>query len=415
MPPSTAAPHFAVLPNGLRIAVAGMPGLTTLSAHLRWPLGTAGDPSDAQGAAVVVHEWLQRGAGDRDAHAQADAFDRYGARRGGGVGREHASLGVACLARDAGHVLPLVADVVTAARLDDDEFEGARQLALQELASAADDPGERLLEAAVAARYAGRYGRSAYGVRGHLARLSAARVRAIARARVVPAGAVLALAGGLDAATMLGLAAAAFGGWHGAAPDGVAPTLRPRRRVHRSGNGGQTQIALIDDAVRPGEEGWTEQAVAMTALSGATAARLWTVVREARGLAYEVGSGINVVAGDAYRLTHAATAPARASELIDVLHAELERCRDGLGADELRRAQRLLRAAVVFEAETSGGRAARLASDVVRFGRPRAVEEVEDAVAALTLARVNGFLAARPPFEATVVTAGPRPEGAWAA
>jgi predicted Zn-dependent peptidase len=406
---------FTVLPNGLRIAAAGMPGLTTLSAHLRWPLGTAGDPPDAQGAAVVVHEWLQRGAGDRDAHALADAFDRYGARRGGGVGREHASLGVACLARDAVHVLPLVADVVKAARLDDAEFEGARQLALQELAAAADDPGERLLEAAVAARYAGRYGRSAYGVRRHLERLSAARARALARARVVPSHAVLALAGGLDAATMLALAADAFGGWHGSAPDVAAPTLRRGRRVHRSGNGGQTQIALIDAAVRPGEDGWTEQAVAMTALSGATAARLWTVVREARGLAYEVGSGVHVVAGDAYRLTHAATAPERASELIDVLHAELERWRDGLEVDELRRAQRLLRTAVVFEAETSGGRAARLASDVVRFGRPRAVEEVEGAVAAVTLASVNGFLASRPPLAATVVTTGPRPAGGWAA
>lgn len=415
MASSSVGPQFTELPNGLRVAAMEMPGLTTLSAHLRWPLGTAYDPPDAQGAAVVVHEWLQRGAGDRDAHAQADAFDRYGARRGGGVGREHASLAVACLARDASHVLPLLADAVGAARLDDDEFEGARQLALQELAAASDDPGERLFEAAVAARYAGGHGRGAYGVRGHLERLTAARVRAIARARVVPGGAVLALAGGRDAAGLLALAADAFGAWRGVALDGVAPTLRPRRRVHRDGNGGQTQIALVDDAVPPGQAGWTEQAVAMTALSGATAARLWTVVRETRGLAYEVGSGIHVVAGDAYRLTYAATSPARASELIDVLHAELDRCRAGLEHDELVRAQRLLRTAVVFEGETSGGRAARLASDIVRFGRPRAVDEVEAAISGLDLAHVNGFLASRPPLEATVVTTGPRPEGAWAA
>jgi predicted Zn-dependent peptidase len=411
----TADPLDTILPNGLRVVAAAMPGRATVSAHLRWPLGTAGDPADAQGAAVVLHEWLQRGAGELDAHGHADAFDRFGARRGGGIGREHASLSVACLARDVAHVLPLLAIFVAAPRLEDGEFEGARQLALQELAALADEPAERLLEAAIAARYAGEHGRSAYGVRTHLERLDPTRLRTLASERLAPGGAVLALAGGADAEALLAAAADAFGRWRGSAVTLPAPRPRPPTRVHRAGPGEQTHVALIDAAVPPRATGWTEQALAMTALAGATAARLWTVVREERGLAYDLGSAIHVVDGDAYRLTHAVTAPGQASEAIDVLLHELERSRDGLEAGELRRAQLLLRSAVVFESETTGGRAARLASDVVRFGRPRSIEQIEAEIDGVSLAGVNRFLASRPLVEATVVTTGPSPTGSWSA
>jgi len=415
MPRATAAPLVAVLPNGLRIVAAHMPGRATVSAHLRWPLGTAGDPADAQGVAIVLHEWLQRGAGELEARAYADAFDRFGARRGGGVGREHATLGVACLARDAAQVLPLMASAVVRPRLGDDEFEGARQLALQELAAVADAPAERLLEAAVAARYTGEHGRSAFGIRAHLERLTPAGVRAAAGARLAPDRAVLGLAGGADAEALLEAAIAAFGGWQGRAAPPPAPRLRARARTHRSGRGEQTHVALIETAVPPRAVGWTEQALAMTALAGATAARLWTVVREERGLAYDVGSAIHVVDGDAFRLTHAVTAPEQASEAIDLLLHELERSREGLDAGELRRSQRLLRSSVVFESETSGGRATRLASDVVRFGFPRPVERIEAEIEGVTLAGANAFLASRPPVEATVVTTGASPTGAWSA
>ncbi|MBW6456856.1 MAG: insulinase family protein [Trueperaceae bacterium] len=415
MPRPTADPLDMLLDNGLRIVAASMPGRATVSAHLRWPLGTVGDPADAQGVAVILHEWLQRGAGDLDAHAYADAFDRLGARRGGGVGREQATLGVACLARDAAHALPLLASAVAAPRLEDGEFEGARQLALQELAAAADSPGERLLEAAMAARYVGEHGRGAYGVRAHLRRLDAAGVRAAAPSRLAPEGAVLALAGGADAEALLEAAAGAFAGWRGHAAPVPTPRPRPRTRVHRGGHGGQTHVALLESAVPPRAAGWTEQALAMTALAGATAGRLWTVVREERGLAYDVGSAVHVIDGDAFRLTHAVTAPERASEAIAVLLQELERSRGGLAAGELRRAQLLLRSSVVFESETSGGRAARLASDVVRFGHPRSVARIEAAIDGVTLAGVNAFLASRPAVDPTVVTTGPSPTGAWSA
>ncbi|MDF1523957.1 MAG: hypothetical protein P1P87_14225, partial [Trueperaceae bacterium] len=116
---ATDEPRDTLLPNGLRVVVEPMPWLPTLSAVLQLPIGAVSDPEGARGAAVVLHEWLQRGAGGRDARAQADALDRYGVRRGDGCGRETATLSAAFLAQDVADVLPLLADAVRAPSLAD--------------------------------------------------------------------------------------------------------------------------------------------------------------------------------------------------------------------------------------------------------------------------------------------------------
>ena len=397
------------LPNGVRVVVEPMAWLATTTAVLQLPFGTVGDPEGARGAALVLHEWLQRGAGGRDARQQADAFDRFGVRRGGGCGRETATLSAAFLSQDVADVMPLLADAVRAPALADDEFSGARALALQELAGLDDAPAQRLGESVVRARYASAHGRSAYGDRDELEALTPDALRADARARLGPAGAVLALAGGGDADRLVDVARRAFEGWTGATRPRPTPDVRPAHRTHVDGPGAQTQIGVTDDAVAPGGAGWTEQALAMAILSGTMGARLPTEVRERRGLVYTVASSVRAVRGDAYRFTYASTTPERAAETIEVVLSELDRWRAGVDREELERARTLLRSNLVMQAESSGGRASRLAADVEAFGRPRPLREVEATLAETDLAAVNAFLAARPELEPTIVTSGPVP------
>lgn len=401
------------LPNGLRLVVEPMSWLPTATAVLQLPLGVIGDPEDAQGASVALHEWLQRGAGGRDARGQADAWDRYGVRRGGGCGREVATLSAAFLAQDVVPVLGLLADAVRAPALADAEFDGARALALQELAGLDDAPAQRLGEAVVRARYQGPHGRSAYGERAHLEALTAAALRAEARARLGPEGAVLAIAGGGDPEAIVASCVAAFGAWQGGHRAVPQPVVRPPHRQHVAGAGTQTQIGLVDDAVAPGAAGWIEQALAMAALSGAMGSRLGTEVRERRGLVYTVASSVRTVRGDAYRFTYASTTAERAAETLEVVTSELGRWRAGLEATELERARTMLRANLVLQSESTGGRASRLVGDVHAFGRPRPLAEVEARLLAADLDTVNAFLASRPALSATVVTSGPVPRG-WA-
>lgn len=397
------------LDNGLRVVIESMPWLPTLSLNLLLPMGSVNDPEQAQGSAAVLHEWLQRGAGDRDGRAQADALDAYGVRRGGGCGRDAANLSAAMLAQDAAAVLPLIADMVLAPALALAEFEGARQLALQELSSLDDAPAQRLAEAVVAARYRSPHGRSAYGVAAHLEALDPAALRHSASARLAPQGAVLALAGGGDQQALAEAVRRSFAAWQGEAISTPPPAVKPSQRLHVESEGAQTQVGIIDDAVPIGQPGWVEQALAMSVLAGSMGSRLFTEVRERRGLVYGISSSVRWVDGDAYRLTYASTTPERAAETIEVTLAELVRLQQGVEQEELDRGRALLRSSLIMQGESTGARVARLASDVRSLGRPRSLMEAETTLMAPDLGMVNDFLAARPLPEATVVTSGPAP------
>jgi predicted Zn-dependent peptidase len=397
----------STLPNGLRVVIEAMPWLPTLSLSLHLPIGSVNDPDDAIGSAAVLAEWMQRGAGPRDCREHGDALDALGVRRGCSAGRESITLSAAFLERDAEAVLPLLADIVLQPRLADDDFGGSRQLVLHDLAGIDDAPSLKLNEALVEAYFASPHGRSPYGVREHLVALAAAAVRQDAARRLAPTGAILALAGGGDPRGILALAEHAFGSWRGRGTATPAPEVNPPHRRHVAAEGAQVQIGLCTGAIAPGEAGWYEQQVAMSVLDGNMGARLFTEVREKRGLAYSVGASTRLVRGHAFTVMRAGTTPERAGETLTVLRDEMLRLAEGVEDDEYARAVRQLRSSLVRQGEASGARAGRLASDLVHLGRVRPIGEVDEAIAALDRDAVNTFLASRPPPAFTVVTLGP--------
>ncbi len=403
----TSPPFDRTLANGLRVVAEPMPWLATVSLVLLLPIGSANDPADGVGSAAILSEWLQRGAGERDARAHAAALDALGVRRGGGVGRETLSLSAAFLTRDAAAVLPLLADVVRAPGLRDETFEGVRALALQDLAASFDSPAQRVAEALVAAYFVSPHGRSVYGEREHLERLTAAAVRTDAEARLGPEGAVLAVAGAFDAETFTASLEDAFGSWSGAARALPEPRRRPPHEQRVEADSAQVQIAMATPLVGLGDPGWYPQQLALAVLDGNMGARLFSEVREKRGLVYSVSAATQVVREHAYLVARAGTTPERAAETIEVVAAEIRRLRDGVERDEFERAAVQLRASLVMSGEASGARASRLASDVLHLGRPRLLTEVDAALAALTLDEVNEHLAAAPEPDFTTVTLGP--------
>src|SRR5690606_41610758 len=128
-------PLTATLENGLTIVYEAMPWLPSVSATLVLPFGSVSDPEGLEGAATVLHEWMQRGAADLDSRALSDALEDLGVRRGGGSSRESSSLTASFLASALEAVMPLFASTGPSPRRDAAELEAARALAVPELPS----------------------------------------------------------------------------------------------------------------------------------------------------------------------------------------------------------------------------------------------------------------------------------------
>jgi predicted Zn-dependent peptidase len=148
---------------------------------------------------------------------------------------------------------------------------------------------------------------------------------------------------------------------------------------------------------------------ALNVLSGGMGARLFTEIREKQGLCYSVHAGYSSLKTKGAIFGYAGTSPDRAQRTLDSFIAELKRFEKGIAPDELDRSLIGMKSRVIMQGESSGARAGALAYDFYHRGRTRTLDEVRDLLNAVTLERVNTFLAAHPVKALTVVTLGPEP------
>lgn len=406
--------HVWTLEGGLTLAFERRPG-PGFAFDLRVPVGSAHDPVGREGSAGVLEEWLYKGAGGRDARGFQDALDDLGLRRSGGVGPEATRFGVSGLGADLPAALGLIADLLRRPALPPGELPVLTDLARQDLEGLEDSPPDLLAVEArrlafprpPASPFAG-YAHPASGTPEGLSRLTVENLHTFFT-RYGTRGSVLGVVADAEPGEVRSLVERAFAGWGPGEAGEVPADFRLGLRAHvPHGEAEQTHLSVTAPGVSPGSPDWLAWQVALTALSGGSASRLFHAVREERGLAYSVSASPVLLGGRGFLSAYAGSTPERAPETLEVLLAELARLPRGLTDAEFGRARAGLAASVVFGAESLRARAGGLTRDLAVFGRVRPVAELRASLAALTLDRVNAFLAGYDPAPAaTVVTLGP--------
>ncbi|MFT5423385.1 MAG: putative Zn-dependent peptidase [Phycisphaerales bacterium] len=385
---------------------------TVRSCALNWlvPCGGSVDPTDRLGTAEVLGEMLMRGAGGLDSRQQTDAFDRLGASRSAEAGARFTRLGATMLGDKLDDTLPLIADMIRSPMLSGDSLEPARLLAMQQLASLADDPQERAVLGARAAHYPSPFDRTGMGTAAGLGAIDRDGLAAHWGQHAVPRGSILAIAGQVDPARVVSRLDVLLKGWEGEASVPAFEGSGPRGYHHLEDDSNQVQIVVVHDAPREADETSVLERVVLAVLSGGMSSRLFSEVREKRGLCYAVHAGYRGEKDFGTVTGYVGTTPERAQEALDVLVAELERINtSGVTPEEFERAITGLTSRVVFSGESTGARSAALANDFFKRGRARTLSEVREGIMAVTLDEVNAYLKARTLGRMTVQTLGPKP------
>ena len=113
--------------------------------------------------------------------------------------------------------------------------------------------------------------------------------------------------------------------------------------------------------------------------------RLFTEVREKRGLCYSVFASYAGHKTYGAVLGYAGTTVPRAQETLDVLVAELKRLSQGVEPDEYERAVVGMKSRLVMQGESTSARARAIAGDQYVYGQPRTLDEWAAKVDAITL------------------------------
>lgn len=396
-----------VFPNGLVLVAEAMPAVQSAAFTFLLPAGAAYEPEGRGGAATMLAEWITRGAGNRNSRDLLTELDNLGVSHSESAQTIHTSVSAATLGRNVLPALEIYADILRRPHLDEDEVEPIRALTLQSLQSLEDDPGSKVIHELRRRHFPDPWGRSAPGSPEGVAVLTPGELRTFHRDAYRPNGSILAVAGAIDWPALRDAVGRLLGDW----PMESEPPIQLRpagpKRDHLLKETKQIQIALAYPTATYGDKDYYLARAATAILGGYSSARLFTEVREKRGLCYTVYAGYESLKDLAAVLCYAGTAPERAQETLDVMLAELRRlAASGVEAEELDTMRAGLKSALIMQQESSLSRSASLASDWFYLGRVRPLEEIAAALDALTPQAVNRFASNQSLDEMTIVTLG---------
>ena len=397
------------LANGMTLLAERMEHVRSAALNFLVPAGCVYDPPKHLGVASVLADLLTRGAGERDSRELSLALDNLGLDRDESVGTLHVRFWGATLARNLAPALEIYADILRRPHLPREELEPVQALALQDLQSLEDEPRQKLLIELRRRHYPTPLGQDRRGTREGIESLTPALVRSHYRRLFRPRGTILSVAGNIDWEPLRDQVERLFGDWTA----GEDPTLtlgpQPARHEHLSKDTTQTQIGIAYPSVPIGHADYYAAQGAVNVLSGGMSARLFTEVREKRGLCYAVWASYQMVKDRASVVCYAGTTNDRAQETFDVTLGELRRLQEGIEDEEVERVRAGLKSSLIMQEESTSARAGSLASDWYYLGRVRTFDEIQAAIDALTPRSIIEHLRRFPPGDFTIVTLGPKP------
>ncbi len=399
--------HQYKLSSGLILLAEPVATARSLAMSLQIPAGFAQEPDNQQGVSAIVEEMLFRGAGALGAKEHSDALDRLGVLRDTHVASVHTGLTARMLTDKVTDALPLLFDMIVRPRLDASVLEPSRDLAIQALDALEDEPQEKVFEHLRRRHWPQPFGRSPLGVREHLKALTHDDVHAFHREHFVPTGSVIGFAGQFDWTQLKDQVEQLLGDWQGQTQTPATCGQPPRGRMHDKVKSTQVHIGLAYDALPEPDDQSLLQKAGIAVLSGGMSGRLFTQVREKRGLCYSVFASYVGHKDRGAVLSYAGTTVPRAKETLEVLVDELCKVSQGVKQDEFDRAIVGMKSRLVMQGESTGARASAIAADQYMRGRPRTLAEWAQRVDDITLDGLNQFLRDHPPGDMTIVTIGP--------
>lgn len=401
--------HHATLSNGLTVLVETMPAVQSAAFSLLIPAGSAYDPVGQNGIANALADWITRGAGSMSSRELLSAFDRLGIQAHEASSLHHLVISGSCLAGNLPAALRLYGDVIKQPQFNDEEFEAVIAGVEQSLLAIEDEPRQKVMYELVRRCFRSPWGQPSEGTLEDLENITPQSIRDHYQRCVRPRGAILGIAGNVTLEDVLPVLEETFRDWTGQNEIVLTTGDRGPLREHMTHESTQTHIGVAYPAVPYGADNYYQAWAAVNVLSGGMSSRLFTEVREKRGLCYSVYASLSSTKHDGQVLCYAGTTAERAQETLDVLLGELNRLGEGIEEAELDRCKARAKSSLIMAQESTGGRAGSLARNWFHLNRVVTLDEVRAKIEALTVASVLEYVNSHPAKDFTLLTIGPNP------
>lgn len=409
---SEVAPRQALLhtlANGLVLLAEPVDAVESAAFTLLTPCGYSLDPADCGGISELLCDMVLRGAGDRDSRALINDLEVLGVERGESVGASQTSFNGATLADNLEAALEIFSDIVRRPHLPEDQLDAGKMVCIQEIRGTEDDPAQRLMIELRKRAYPEPWGRPSHGDQDSVSRVTHSQLQHHFGRGYRPNGAILGVSGNIEWEQTVEVVERLFGSWEPAEVADVGEHPSDTSAPHVNYDSNQCHIGIAYPSVPYRDADYLRAWAAVGVLSGGMSSRLFTEVREKRGLCYTVSASLQTQLDRARVLCYAGTTAERAQETLDVTYAELLRLGQGIEQNELDRLKARIKSGLIMQQESTSARSGAIARDWFHLGRVRSLEEVGQLIDELTADSINEYLVNHPPSDFTFATLGPAP------
>jgi predicted Zn-dependent peptidase len=388
-----------------------MPHVRSVSLGVWLTRGSRHEPVEHAGIAHFVEHMLFKGTAERSAVDLAQAIDSIGGQMDAFTAKEYAGYYLKVLDEHLPLAVDLLGDLVLRPAFAPEDIEREKKVVLEEIKMVEDTPDDLVHELFTEHFWQDHpLGRPILGQPETVAALTADAVRQYFQGVYTAGNLIVAAAGNVEPARIRELVEKQFGDLKasGASDADVPPSVVPNVIIRNKALE-QSHVCLGAGGYQQDHADRYASYVLNTVLGGSMSSRLFQNVREKRGLAYAVFSGLTSYRDAGSLTVYAGCANAAVGELVDVVVAELRRMKaEPPPHDELRRAKDHLKGSLMLSLESTSSRMSHLARQEMYFDRQFGLDETLEGVEQVTrehLERVAGDLFPADALAATVLGA----------
>ena len=360
-----------------------MPHVRSVSIGVWLARGSRHEPLEQSGIAHFVEHMLFKGTDSRSAEDIAQTIDSIGGQMDAFTAKEYASYYFKVLDEHLPLAVEVLADIVMHPAFSDGDIGREKKVVLEEIKMVEDTPDDLVHELFTESFWQGHpLGRPILGTKETVEALTQDGLRRYFTSTYCAPNLIVAAVGNIEHEQVKDLVMRAFDGL----PEQSAPVTEAPPRVVpatliRNKELEQSHVWLGTSSYRQHHLDRYSRYARNTVLGGSMSSRLFQNVREKRGLAYAVFSGLSAYRDAGSMTVYAGCANDAVGELIDVVIAELRRLKDeSLPDSELRRAKDHLKGSLMLNLESTSSRMSHLARQEIYFDRQFGLDETLEGV-----------------------------------
>ncbi|MGE5244484.1 MAG: M16 family metallopeptidase [Betaproteobacteria bacterium] len=394
------------LDNGLRLLTERMTQVRSISIGVWLTRGSRHETAERGGIAHFVEHMLFKGTHGRSAEDIAQAIDSIGGQLDAFTAKEYASYYIKVLDEHLPLALDILSDIVLNPAFDPGDIEREKKVVVEEIKMVEDTPDDLVHELFTQGFWEHHpLGRPILGTRETVESFTADVLHEYFRNAYIAPNLIVSAVGNLEHGRVRELVERAFASVPRAGEPIVeeAPVVAPKILI-RNKELEQSHVCLGTSSYPQSHDDRYSSYVLNTLLGGSMSSRLFQNVREKRGLAYAVFSGLSAYRDAGSFTIYAGCANEAVGEVIDLVIEELRGIRRmPVPQPELQRAKDHLKGSLMLSLENTASRMSHLARQEIYFDRQFGLDETLQGIERVTAADVqrvaedlfrNGSLAA---------------------